>query len=199
MALWELLPNEMKTEEYLLTRLRHIAEENLKAINDQAYKDAMKNGQTQNFFSIVGPTLPAAPAAETGGKKGHKGKSKGQVTKKGKGKSKGKGNTKGKTKGAGDYQTRNNNKGKGQGKAWQSTQHKGYTGKGKSNGKGYRNYNTGGSTRESSWSSRTSSQASRPTHTRQQWRYPQMGRYYPVGWDTRTRYTPKNERADNTN
>ena len=131
MALWELLSDDMRTEEYLLKRLHHIAEENLKSINDEAYKQAMKNGYTQNFFSIVGPTLPAAPAEDTGGKKGTKGKSKGGAYGKGKGKTKTKSSPKGKTKGAFGMTLRNYTKGKGYGNPWQNVNQKGKHAKGK--------------------------------------------------------------------
>ena len=205
MALWELLSDDQRTEEYLLKRLSHIAEENLKAINDEAYKQAMKNGQTQNFFSIVGPTLPAAPAEDTGGKKGTKGKSKGKVHGKGHGKTKTKGNNKGQNKGTFGTTIRNYTKGKGHGKTWNNTYQKGKQTKGKSKGKGYGVHNTGGYSRESSWSSRTSSHTSNPRFTRQPYgRLQQSNRTGPNysrrqhGWESPsqgTRYTTSHSRT----
>ena len=92
MALWDILPPESQTEEWLMDRLYQMEETNTKARNDDAYKQARQNGSHHNFYETQGEISPAALAYNTGdGKtgKGQKGTSKGF-------KGKGKTGTKGK-------------------------------------------------------------------------------------------------------
>ena len=73
MALYDLLPSEQQTEEWLMDRLYQIEESNTKTRNDEAYRQARLNGTHDNFHETQGDLQPAAFAYSTGGGKANKG------------------------------------------------------------------------------------------------------------------------------
>ena len=98
-TLWDLLPYEQQTEEWLLDRLYQQEETNVKERNEKAYQQARLDDTNRNYYEIQGVHGPAAPAYHTGGGKKGKGKKGRTDGMKGHGKQGHKGKTKEKVKG----------------------------------------------------------------------------------------------------
>ena len=72
-TLYDMLPHEEQTEEWIIDKLYKMEENNVKTRNEEAYRQARLEGASHNYYEIQGVHGPAAPAHYTGGGKHGKG------------------------------------------------------------------------------------------------------------------------------